>query len=101
MAPPKIRNANEQKLTREIDRKSTRQNSSHTVISYAVFCLKKKKQKRERNTTGVFGVGVLGKPEPKKFPHAHADPLPRDSADVEDGPQATEQQWVTKQDDAQ
>src|SRR5437588_9242252 len=30
------------------DRKSTRLNSSHTVISYAVFCLKKKKQ---RNTT--------------------------------------------------
>src|SRR5256885_8758327 len=27
-----------------IDRKSTRLNSSHLVISYAVFCLKKKKQ---------------------------------------------------------
>src|SRR5438034_3329094 len=27
---------------REEDRKSTRLNSSHTVISYAVFCLKKK-----------------------------------------------------------
>src|SRR5438132_3996693 len=27
-----------------IDRKSTRLNSSHTVISYAVFCLKKKKR---------------------------------------------------------
>src|SRR5438034_5056604 len=27
------------------DRKSTRLNSSHTVISYAVFCLKKKKYK--------------------------------------------------------
>src|SRR5438034_2621928 len=26
------------------DRKSTRLNSSHTVISYAVFCLKKKKE---------------------------------------------------------
>src|SRR5438034_7431049 len=31
------------------DRKSTRLNSSHTVISYAVFCLKKKKQ--ENDTT--------------------------------------------------
>src|SRR5947207_7436449 len=30
---------------RGIDRKSTRLNSSHTVISYAVFCLKKKKNK--------------------------------------------------------
>src|SRR5437588_1952649 len=29
---------------RNIDRKSTRLNSSHTVISYAVFCLKKKKK---------------------------------------------------------
>src|SRR5438034_6908436 len=29
------------------DRKSTRLNSSHTVISYAVFCLKKKKTKRQ------------------------------------------------------
>src|SRR6202012_6257898 len=28
------------------DRKSTRLNSSHTVISYAVFCLKKKKHKK-------------------------------------------------------
>src|SRR5256885_6254166 len=28
---------------RAIDRKSTRLNSSHLVISYAVFCLKKKK----------------------------------------------------------
>src|SRR5256885_6877186 len=27
-----------------LDRKSTRLNSSHLVISYAVFCLKKKKQ---------------------------------------------------------
>ena len=29
------------------DRKSTRLNSSHTVISYAVFCLKKKKKQLE------------------------------------------------------
>src|SRR5438034_4309321 len=35
------------------DRKSTRLNSSHTVISYAVFCLKKKKkQQRNRNVIG-------------------------------------------------
>src|SRR5256885_10956961 len=44
-----ITDVNEQmaKLTgysREQDRKSTRLNSSHLVISYAVFCLKKKKQ---------------------------------------------------------
>src|SRR5260221_9965412 len=35
----------------ELDRKSTRLNSSHTVISYAVFCLKKKKD----NRTGADG----------------------------------------------
>src|SRR5256885_12929230 len=31
-------------LVGALDRKSTRLNSSHLVISYAVFCLKKKKQ---------------------------------------------------------
>src|SRR2546430_12453659 len=31
---------------RQVDRKSTRLNSSHSQISYAVFCLKKKKIKR-------------------------------------------------------
>src|SRR5688500_20409594 len=32
------------------DRKSTRLNSSHLVISYAVFCLKKKKKINRQNT---------------------------------------------------
>src|SRR2546430_4578156 len=31
------------------DRKSTRLNSSHSQISYAVFCLKKKKKKQKKN----------------------------------------------------
>src|SRR5438034_8680266 len=35
-----------EKMLGELDRKSTRLNSSHTVISYAVFCLKKKKEKK-------------------------------------------------------
>src|SRR5437588_8643740 len=34
-----------------IDRKSTRLNSSHTVISYAVVCLKKKKKPHESGGT--------------------------------------------------
>src|SRR5438132_14355697 len=34
--------------TVRLDRKSTRLNSSHTVISYAVFCLKKKKKKKKK-----------------------------------------------------
>src|SRR5215204_7291409 len=33
------------------DRKSTRLNSSHTVISYAVFCLKKKKKQQHHPKT--------------------------------------------------
>src|SRR5438445_1897410 len=40
---------------REGDRKSTRLNSSHANISYAVFCLKKKKKRQQkiRLTTSV------------------------------------------------
>src|SRR4051812_49487160 len=34
----------------EIDRKSTRLNSSHMSISYAVFCLKKKKQNKRHSS---------------------------------------------------
>src|SRR5205085_8372575 len=41
------------------DRKSTRLNSSHSQISYAVFCLKKKK-KEDREQTRLYGViGLL------------------------------------------
>src|SRR5258707_5213692 len=36
------------RLCRKGDRKSTRLNSSHANISYAVFCLKKKKNKSQR-----------------------------------------------------
>src|SRR5437763_5551244 len=35
--------------TPRLDRKSTRLNSSHRCISYAVFCLKKKKKPRSNN----------------------------------------------------
>src|SRR5260221_12111480 len=50
----------------ELDRKSTRLNSSHTVISYAVFCLKKKKRPddtytapypRHQRAVGLYPVG--------------------------------------------
>src|SRR2546426_11046106 len=40
-----IRPSRPQKIMDPGDRKSTRLNSSHLVISYAVFCLKKKKKK--------------------------------------------------------
>src|SRR5438034_2185882 len=44
----------------EQDRKSTRLNSSHTVISYAVFCLKKKKHRKHLNTRDTRGQGDSG-----------------------------------------
>src|SRR5256885_12878413 len=39
-----------------LDRKSTRLNSSHLVISYAVFCLKKKKSLRHDPIAGSHTV---------------------------------------------
>src|SRR5260221_6742453 len=46
------------------DRKSTRLNSSHTVISYAVFCLKKKKNDNilDRMNAG-YDANVNGRDE--------------------------------------
>src|SRR5690349_22307872 len=41
-------------ILRNLDRKSTRLNSSHVEISYAVFCLKKKKKKKQNNTTEIY-----------------------------------------------
>src|SRR5258708_28667273 len=38
------------------DRKSTRLNSSHQIISYAVFCLKKKKKEIIKQTSRVYAV---------------------------------------------
>src|SRR2546430_7008777 len=38
------------------DRKSTRLNSSHSQISYAVFCLKKKKNNKYANTSTVLPI---------------------------------------------
>src|SRR2546429_2449825 len=46
-------------LPLEIDRKSTRLNSSHGYISYAVFCLKKKKKKNELNNTLKLVINLL------------------------------------------
>src|SRR5438034_5529531 len=50
------------------DRKSTRLNSSHTVISYAVFCLKKK----NRKIAGKTWVGAASATTslPGKYYHA-------------------------------
>src|SRR5438105_12139161 len=61
----------ERPVVRERDRKSTRLNSSHEWISYAVFCLKKKKQTfRVTKTEGNFNnqVGL-----PRSRLHANRD----------------------------
>src|SRR2546426_2380107 len=44
-----VQDMNEHRPPRSADRKSTRLNSSHLVISYAVFCLKKKKKNMRRH----------------------------------------------------
>src|SRR2546430_11770735 len=41
-----------------VDRKSTRLNSSHSQISYAVFCLKKKKKKKSELCMKPYGKDV-------------------------------------------
>src|SRR5688500_19553731 len=43
-----------EKFKSYLDRKSTRLNSSHLVISYAVFCLKKKKKINTNETKAVY-----------------------------------------------
>src|SRR5256885_9946265 len=45
---------------RNVDRKSTRLNSSHLVISYAVFCLKKKNYYHRSSTDGRCALGRCG-----------------------------------------
>src|SRR5436853_5044115 len=54
-------------VTRSIDRKSTRLNSSHLGISYAVFCLKKKKMDR---LAGYSKVSVLAENDTKSLASA-------------------------------
>src|SRR2546422_7888801 len=46
--------------TDELDRKSTRLNSSHGYISYAVFCLKKKKTSSGRSRRDPTGDALQG-----------------------------------------
>src|SRR5260221_7369882 len=46
-------------VCRKSDRKSTRLNSSHTVISYAVFCLKKKKKITKTHSYGTLLSYIL------------------------------------------
>src|SRR3954462_3963552 len=61
------------------DRKSTRLNSSHTIISYAVFCLKKKQRggrERRGEGGGRRAVGVLRTHADRRPPPQTATPRP-------------------------
>src|SRR5437870_11415258 len=51
-----------------IDRKSTRLNSSHVAISYAVFCLKKKQKTNHRPKPLQYHEST-----PAHHPHIHLD----------------------------
>src|SRR3954463_10484482 len=42
-----------------LDRKSTRLNSSHTIISYAVFCLEKKKDQKHQTVETARSVPLI------------------------------------------
>src|SRR2546430_4565455 len=53
---------------RAADRKSTRLNSSHSQISYAVFCLKKKKICIEEKRLPLHGTGALDSPRSRIGP---------------------------------
>src|SRR5256885_11133154 len=55
-------------IERAKDRKSTRLNSSHLVISYAVFCLKKKI---------IFAMNVVAQAATSKFYHMTHDCYPK------------------------
>src|SRR5947208_7812632 len=46
-----------QRTTADADRKSTRLNSSHQIISYAVFCLKKKKIADQGRQRSIVAAG--------------------------------------------
>src|SRR5690625_6126301 len=50
-----------QNKLRSLDRKSTRLNSSHVAISYAVFCLKKKSHETKTHSDIVDGANISEK----------------------------------------
>src|SRR5256886_3795295 len=58
------------------DRKSTRLNSSHSQISYAVFCLKKKNNKITRATNPKTFTSIDMTPSVNLFHCSHPDTLP-------------------------
>src|SRR5438874_4607682 len=60
-APRRRRDPGVREETRNQDRKSTRLNSSHVEISYAVFCLKKKKKTPEKNNKRSISMNTTSR----------------------------------------
>src|SRR5438034_7192791 len=58
-----------------LDRKSTRLNSSHTVISYAVFCLKKKKKKEKQHHRNKKNSNIKKGKKIKTIENKHSDDI--------------------------
>src|SRR5256885_4531786 len=56
-----------------LDRKSTRLNSSHLVISYAVFCLKKKKTLNMSRSTAAYKLARKPRPFAEEPPPSRAN----------------------------
>src|SRR5256885_8177957 len=61
---------------RKTDRKSTRLNSSHLVISYAVFCLKKKKHTATPSSQPTSTLYTLARLPLLRLPYPHLYPHP-------------------------
>src|SRR2546429_5958669 len=66
-----------------LDRKSTRLNSSHGYISYAVFCLKKKKQHKLHYPTLNAAANYIARPTRREYV-AHLDITPNYTKDNDD-----------------
>src|SRR2546421_9304698 len=60
------RKAEIQQCSAQKDRKSTRLNSSHDQISYAVFCLKKKKKGKLTNGPELLNAQYIQTREPRR-----------------------------------
>src|SRR2546430_4891143 len=65
-SPPLFNAVSGSKPCPQSDRKSTRLNSSHSQISYAVFCLKKKKK---NNTQSLLTLELYSLTQSSPIPH--------------------------------
>src|SRR2546422_8027093 len=83
-----------------LDRKSTRLNSSHGYISYAVFCLKKKKKQLNTSVRQLFPPLLCRKKDaaPGRHTHALIHPPRRSHPKLPHSPRATHDSGRTTRD---